>query len=506
MKKILKPLLLTVFPLIFIMTYVVVFKYMSATEEKIMDNYIDKLRYEYDIIVSEYTNMANFINLNQIQKESVLEVLYDASLTEDELVKNELRATLLRQLSPLYNNLKTFNFRQLHFHTADNLSFLRFHKPETYGDDLMGIRLSVEYVNREKKSISGFEEGRIFNGYRNLYPLMYNEKHIGSVEISISIAAIIDQIANLYHQESQFILLKSVVLEKVFSSEQSNYSEWTIDPRFVLDKGLVENYSLADHILKKDSDRIAKSLSSSLLDGEPFSIEVNYDQEKRVLSFLPIRNFTGNTVAYLFLNSDNERLVELRRSFWLITSSFLCLIVLLAFIVVYSTYTGRRIKYMAFNDQLTGISSRRMILTKLKEEYLRSKRYGTVFSICMIDIDHFKNVNDTYGHMIGDHVLKELATVVIKNIRSTDHFGRYGGEEFILILLETEGDAALHFLDDLRLKIAQHQFATIGNLTISGGIATYTHKYECSEDLIDDADKNLYLAKKNGRNQVVFEV
>ena len=121
----------------------------------------------------------------------------------------------------------------------------------------------------------------------------------------------------------------------------------------------------------------------------------------------------------------------------------------------------------------------------------------------MIDIDHFKKINDDFGHQAGDSVLAELAELIMSNIRISDYFGRYGGEEFLLVLPETGFEAASFAMENLREIIEKHHFKKVKSVRVSAGIAAVVdEKIHKSAILIENADMNLYKAKENGRNQI----
>ncbi|MEC5318453.1 diguanylate cyclase [Brenneria populi subsp. brevivirga] len=156
-------------------------------------------------------------------------------------------------------------------------------------------------------------------------------------------------------------------------------------------------------------------------------------------------------------------------------------------------------------DTLTRLLNRRFLPTILRHETALAMRKKTPLTIAMLDIDHFKNINDTYGHTIGDTVLKSTAEIFYENTRSSDYIFRYGGEEFMFVLIETPKDAAYTFIERLREKIQNHKIRLQNNetiaITISAGIAEY-NGHPDYEFLINAADTALYRAKANGRNRI----
>jgi len=157
----------------------------------------------------------------------------------------------------------------------------------------------------------------------------------------------------------------------------------------------------------------------------------------------------------------------------------------------------------AIIDGLTGLFNHRYLYDKLEEEKCRCERYQGTFSIIMLDIDHFKLVNDSFGHLAGDEIIKSIANMIKNHIRVTDIAGRYGGEEFLIILPETKLDSAVVVAEKIRMVAANTVFVHDVKLTVSGGVSEY--QGEKVSDLVKSADHKLYTAKKNGRNRIEYE-
>ncbi|MGE4471917.1 MAG: diguanylate cyclase [Sulfuricurvum sp.] len=155
-------------------------------------------------------------------------------------------------------------------------------------------------------------------------------------------------------------------------------------------------------------------------------------------------------------------------------------------------------------DQLTGIFNRRKLNDSLQSEVNKAHRYHRPLSVLIMDIDHFKRINDTYGHQCGDFALTTVAALLSKHIRDSDIVGRYGGEEFMVICPETQITAAVSVGEKLREAIAQYDFGIIGHITISIGVAELKEE-DTLETIVKNSDNCLYTAKHNGRNQVVAE-
>jgi diguanylate cyclase (GGDEF)-like protein len=189
--------------------------------------------------------------------------------------------------------------------------------------------------------------------------------------------------------------------------------------------------------------------------------------------------------------------VAWRLSLWLVFT--------LCAAIMYAARRWREIDVLlqeAETDPLTGLSNRRKIESWLAREFDRALRYERPLSIVMMDIDHFKRVNDSYGHAIGDLVLTSIARRITRRMRVSDHFGRWGGEEFILICPETDTTDAMLVADRMRRTIRQKPMRKAGTVTASFGVSTYSGQGDY-EDLIAEADAYLYVAKQQGRDRTI---
>ena len=160
---------------------------------------------------------------------------------------------------------------------------------------------------------------------------------------------------------------------------------------------------------------------------------------------------------------------------------------------------------LANTDMLTKLSNRRALRDKLEAEVERSGRYNRTFALVLLDIDHFKRINDTLGHAVGDSVLQEMATLLSESVRDIDQLGRWGGEEFLLVLPELNLEDALQTAHRLKDKVAAHRFTGANRVTASFGLSVFSPSDEV-EVLTKRADDALYRAKASGRNAVAYEV
>jgi diguanylate cyclase (GGDEF)-like protein len=166
-----------------------------------------------------------------------------------------------------------------------------------------------------------------------------------------------------------------------------------------------------------------------------------------------------------------------------------------------------QLKVLASHDELTRALNRRSLLAALESERSRAERSGAPFSIAILDVDHFKSVNDRHGHGAGDEVLRRFARIALDTKRVTDVFGRFGGEEFLLILVDISCARAVQATERIRAAVEAFEWSAVAgglSVTVSAGVAGY-RKGETIEQLLHRADTALYEAKRAGRNRVVAE-
>src|SRR5690606_26218058 len=165
----------------------------------------------------------------------------------------------------------------------------------------------------------------------------------------------------------------------------------------------------------------------------------------------------------------------------------------------------RRLEEMATTDGLTGCLNKRAFLEELEAKIRSAERFGRKLSLLVTDIDHFKNVNDTYGHDVGDVVIKGLGAILRKAKRDTDIVARFGGEEFCVLCEETDTAGAVRLAERIREELGQTVFPTeLGKLTVTGsiGVATFPNDARSGAELFKVTDQALYAAKRGGRNRV----
>ncbi len=499
------------FIFIFIVLVSIAYAIIYGMHKKTTNMYLDKktelMFLEYKTIYHNHQNIADLIFDTQINK---LEII--------ELFKDKQRQSLHQYLLQNYEKFRVFSVRQLHFHLPNNDSFLRMHRPAKFGDNLSKARLTVKYVNENKERIDGFEEGKIFNGFRFVYPMFDGTKHIGSVEISFSALAFVKEITRNYKIKSNFLIDKSVVKEKVFESEQSNYVQSPVS-EYYFQKSIIEHMKidLSQRVYSKNQ---VENIYTQIKKGEPFS---KYDKVfGQVVTFIPLKNPITNSVsASLTFRSDDVSISKDYKSSVLIFSIFIAAIGLVLLLIYNEIHyrddlqkkienrtkellvLNEKLEGMAHIDALTGAYNRRYFYEISKKIVSYAKREKRPLSLAMLDIDKFKDINDNFGHDVGDQILKIFVSKIQNNIRESDVFVRYGGEEFIVLLPNTDTEQALVISEKLREIIESYDVIDNIHFTVSIGVSSFINSTDNLENLIKRADEALYKAKNSGRNQVV---
>jgi len=296
---------------------------------------------EYETIYWKIKEQSTMIFQELINNKKIIDLYKNAYVANDE-TKAVIREKLYKTLEPSYERLnKLINLRQLHFHLPDNRSFLRMHRPKKFGDDLSDVRKTVAYTNANKKPIDGFEEGRVYNGFRFVYPLFDEEKnYIGSVEVSFSVSSFQNTLSDDI-RFSQFIFSKKIVSRTVWEDEYvKNYTQSKISPLFLLESTWINDKfaPFKREIQKNITAEVQATFLYKLTSAAAYSLALDIGNETAILTFLPIKNpVTGELSAYLVMISKGLFLNHLHLDNILINLVSFALLLTL-FILIYRHY------------------------------------------------------------------------------------------------------------------------------------------------------------------------
>ncbi|MDX1808130.1 MAG: diguanylate cyclase [Sulfurospirillaceae bacterium] len=326
------------------------------------DDNIITLEMAYKASINKYSFLARYIFRHSINNEEILSIFQKGTKAKGSL-KKVYRQQLYEKLNPLYEKLKAEGIGQLQFITKDNISYIRFHKLSKSGDDLSKYRETIKIANRDNRIVSGFEAGRIVTGFRNVFPLNYQNKHLGCVEIGVTTKAIIGAISQLDpRREYSFILRKDVVFPKLLEEEKPFYKTSTIDSDFVFeDYAKISPKSVK--IQSKTTNRINeklmedKKLHAALEQGRKFFKFAKVDNTFYDVSFVPMLGVNADVEGYLVAYKKSENIPIILSNFSLIVGIIISLMLILTILVLllksnYHTIQYQKRWFKSINDSL----------------------------------------------------------------------------------------------------------------------------------------------------------
>jgi len=283
------------------------------TKEHI-ESRLDQKQVAYNAIINGIELATETLYEETLSKPKILALFYDG-LNQTGDAKDIARGLLYRELSPSYQALQRKGIRQLHFHTSDGHSFLRFHSPTKQGDPLFEIRKSVQIVNTELRAVQGFESGRVFHGFRFVYPLFYQNKHIGSVETSVPFKTIENNLNQLIeNQHFIFVLDKQKTFAKLFAGERSIYKDFPLNPRYVTEDVGAKwgNPAVIPEIQRQLEEALkdkAELIRTQMKLKKGFGVGQTINSLTYSVLFLPIKNVSGEVEAYI-ISYDQDNLLN----------------------------------------------------------------------------------------------------------------------------------------------------------------------------------------------------
>ncbi len=303
--------------------------YIALTYEKnqkinqFLNNKTNQYTQNYNALYFEHKKLSSMIFQTKLNTKDV-----------QKLFKSRDRDKLFNHLKDTYSLLKQFNIKQLHFHLPNNDSFLRFHRPSKFGDNLSNARATVKYVNEVKKPIDGFEEGKIYNGYRFVFPLFNNKEHIGSVEVLFSTLAMNLTYMQNYDITSNFLISKKVVDDKVFKSEKINYMNSPFKYYYV-EKKMIENIAK----IRKSKTRLPVSEETKQLilkEGFTSRSFSTYDTiRKEVITFIKVKNPISQKVVGLFVVKSEAKYIHNKTKNFYISLTLVIVFLVIVWLFIY---------------------------------------------------------------------------------------------------------------------------------------------------------------------------
>ncbi|EQB39492.1 hypothetical protein M947_05720 [Sulfurimonas hongkongensis] len=615
-------------------------KYIQTSQESVIQSATDKnlefIRVANKSILETYMLVAQKSFYDTMRNREAMEILKRFKRV-DESQKSLLRGKLFRLLYKEYEFLTKLNVRQIHFHTHDSKSLLRFHIPYQNGDSLKEARSSVRIANSELREVMGFESGKIYPAYRYVFPILYEGEHLGSVEFSISFEGIEKKLRAIFPAYTHKIILdKKTSYDKIFKEYRDFFTPSQLSSNYYLENPTISKLNKKisrDSFVQKLTNLVKsnKYFLEKLNKKESFSLPIINDNKGCVAVFLNLKNIDNESAAYIvsYAPLDEITIIKKRYDFFkmiVVVVSLLLFALVVAIIIQMQKIKDETLKIQRFmnvqssiviltdgvrfsfankkffdffnykdieaflehhecicdlfirdknffslsdvkknekhwvesllnlpgrarvvlmfdstmtphafsisinqydanyyiidfadisdamseklqlqkqvlKDTLTNAYNRAYFDKNIDSILQLNKKHNSFTAIIFFDIDFFKKVNDTYGHVVGDEVLKTLSDIVKADIRKDDKLIRWGGEEFIIVLAAKSIEEATKLAEHLRESIQEYKFDTIGLLTCSFGVSL------CEDGdiqkTIKEADERLYKAKETGRNRVV---
>lgn len=457
---------------------------LNAVQQQVETSFeqtVSQLNTQFGLIIAHYKNMPTHINA---MRENRRIDLYKYSI-------NDYRH--LRQTQP--------HLFVMHYFDTKNVTILRMHKPQSFGDDLTKIRPIVAHVNRTQIQASGFEPGKNGITYRITTPVFDSDNnHVGALEFGITLDYFVKQFANWFDLESQVLVktetLKNLSYNTAFK-QQGNFSIIYEDEVFKDNQIQADNENSIIHIGNK-TYLLINNIMLDTFDNQPIvrfnllsDITPFYERHNKQIQF---EIFFNLIVLLLFLIS----------LYWILNNYKKQVIHTIEKLKI-SEFKQQYFKESSEKDDLTGALNRRSWNLQLAR-FLRDKEptEKTNSALLFFDIDHFKSVNDNYGHLLGDQVLQQLSAIVQHEFRANDHFYRWGGEEFCLLLEDVSLSQAEDKAEHLRETVIRSDWPEKIEITISLGV-TQIKEYDNLKSLEERMDELMYQAKSAGRNCYVSD-
>jgi diguanylate cyclase (GGDEF)-like protein len=296
-------------------------------------------------------------------------------------------------------------------------------------------------------------------------------------------------LCDLAHPDAALQILESKRADLERSRDDSLRVDW------------LQTRARALSLLGRSREAYAELLAATELDGKLTKQALS----KQAASWRMQFNRERDTEELTRLRAQTLQAEQLHRTESLAIALGVGLLIVVGALAVNRVVQARRLHQLAMRDELTGLANRRASLQRMDVGLRQARRLGHSVHVLMIDVDHFKRINDTHGHGVGDEVLRELANQMVQSLRSHDWVGRLGGEEFVAMLTSATAPQAVSIAERMRSTIAARPFVTsVGPLavTISIGLVSSNAAAQASQELIDAADALLYEAKRDGRNLI----
>ncbi|MBN2815722.1 MAG: HD domain-containing protein [Campylobacterales bacterium] len=330
-------LIVLVFLLVVSFVYKTTTDTLTAYQSSAYTNNLNILEGNYRMSLDLYEVIADNLYNTIIAQESTLSLLDNAKNTDSSLQRSELRKQLYKTLQPYYEHLHKNGLNIILFSFENNHVFLRVHKPSKHSDDISSVRKMIVNVNENKEIVRGFEQGKISHAFRNIYPLYYKGKYLGSVDISFSSESLQKHISEIYGVYTHFLVKKSVFDTTQWShSRNVNYTQSVEHKDYLYTLSTLDNNQTKSSLYNQLAQLAHEAIEQGINEQQKFATSVDKDGTSYILSFKPIRKYKSSEVlAYIVSYTQNHDLYIVKRSYYLVNIGLFFILLLLALTLLY---------------------------------------------------------------------------------------------------------------------------------------------------------------------------
>ncbi len=465
-----------------------------------------------NVIRLQSTSQSLF-QANITQNAKALQITLDILKTDPLLhtaLEQQNRIQLLKRTRSIYEDLnRHYGITHFYFSTPERVNLLRVHKPEKYNDTInRHTTITAERSGTDSYGVELGPLGTLTLRYVQPWYQPSTGKLIGFVELGMEIDRTFNAISEMFNVDLFLLIHKKHLEQKGWEDGMRTFGRMPDWNRFT-------QTVISVHGNQRIPDELTSQITKIDFDTIDTTFKLRIPQKEQYAIFQPIHDIRGQIVGTMIMFFDITSLAKQVKESVIIGSVVVILsaVVLSIFFYWFVGKIGMRLatnekklQEMAIHDALTGLFNRRQFSHLLDEAIARFSRYKNPIALLMIDIDHFKRVNDTYGHSAGDLVLVEIARELSEHSRIHDSVCRFGGEEFTILLPECDSHSAYQYAQRLRHIIEETAIEFDDGIelkiTISIGIAACPAHATSKDPLLKAADDALYRAKANGRNRV----
>jgi len=419
------------------------------------------------------------------------------------------RGTIARQLDPSFRKFSYYQLRLLNLVQPDGTVFLRMNDPDRYGDNVLPASRLQAAALENRMPARGFEIGTTHNLYRYSFPLFFGNAFLGSAEFGLSSSAILAQLKKQFPGHYTLLLRKDLLDPLLDPAAREKLAPSILSEKFVED---LQVRDLPDPMADPDPEtqafilqKVRERASSAMDEGKSFTLFTQSAGTPYSVTCLKIPSPVGHPsgyFGYIVAINWNPKAQDLQQLALTVGILMAGLFLIFAAFLRQGIRNHEKLIEEALYDSLTGGLKQGRFDSVAAREVSMAQRFGMPLSLVIFDLDHFKHVNDHFGHLKGDAVLRATGATVTRNIRRVDYFFRWGGDEFLIVLPNTNLDGALCAAEKIRALMENLNPDGVEGISISAGVAQMNENDADLRAVMKRADEALYKAKEKGRNNV----